>query len=70
MNEMKENPVIFLDTKEVAELIRSTPKTVWGLVQDDKIPFYRRGRKLLFKRTEIIKWVEEGQKDSAVTTNH
>ncbi len=36
--------------------------TLYALVHRRQIPFYKRGKKLYFKREELEAWIEEGRK--------
>ena len=59
---MSEN-VIFMDTKSVAELLNVKINTVYSWIHYNQIPdrIYRKlGRKPIFIRDELIKWVFEG----------
>lgn len=51
----------FLSTKEAADFLKSTPKSIYALVHDKSIPHYKRagGSRLLFKKSELIEWVEK-----------
>ena len=52
----------YLTTKEVAKLLKATETWIKQLVKKKIIPSYKIGRKRLFKREEIDKWIES-QKD-------
>ncbi len=38
--------------------------TIYGLTSARGIPHYRQGKKLRFKRSELIQWIESGRKPS------
>jgi len=52
----------YLTTKEVARLLKATESWIKQLVKKKRIPSYKIGRKRLFKKEEIDKWIES-QKD-------
>ena len=46
----------FMTVTEAAELLRLSPKTLYGLVSQRRIPFRKAGRRLLFLQSELIEW--------------
>ena len=57
------------DVKELADYIKLTVPTVYGLVHKNKIPFYKKGKKLYFKKDEINEWLSEGRNRSKSELN-
>ena len=55
----------FLNVKEVATYLALKASTVYSLVEEKKIPHYRIGRQIRFKRSEIDEWMNS-QKEPAV----
>ena len=53
-----ENP---LRIKEVAKYLTKSTATIYGYVQQKKIPHYKRGNKLWFFKTEILDWIKTGK---------
>jgi excisionase family DNA binding protein len=53
----KERP-IYLTLKEVAELLKVKPRTVYAWVSDNRIPFERKGSLLRFRLDAVIAWNE------------
>jgi excisionase family DNA binding protein len=51
-------PPIYLTLKEVAELLRVKPRTVYAWVSDNRIPFERKGSLLRFRLDAIVAWNE------------
>lgn len=51
----------FIDVEGVAKLLQLSKQTIYGLVNQKKIPFHKRGKKLYFLKTEIIQWVVAGR---------
>jgi excisionase family DNA binding protein len=46
----------FLNVNEAAEFLRIAPKTLYGLVNQRRIPFRKAGRRLLFLESELLEW--------------
>ena len=55
---MEENT--FLLVEEASELLRTSKSTLYKLTMNSKIPHYKFGRNLLFKKEELIQFVENG----------
>ena len=49
----------FLTVAEVASLIRVSPRTIYDMVSQRRIPFRKAGRLLLFEPGEIDRWTKE-----------
>jgi excisionase family DNA binding protein len=57
MAQAKEPP-IYLTLKEVAELLKVKPRTVYAWVSDNRIPFERKGSLLRFRLDAVVAWNE------------
>jgi excisionase family DNA binding protein len=53
----KDRP-IYLTLKEVAELLKVKPRTVYAWVSDNRIPFERKGSLLRFRLDAVVAWNE------------
>lgn len=51
-------PPIYLTLKEVAELLKVKPRTVYAWVSDNRIPFERKGSLLRFRLDAVLAWNE------------
>jgi len=51
-------PPTYLTLKEVAELLKVKPRTVYAWVSDNRIPFERKGSLLRFRLDSVIAWNE------------
>ena len=51
-----------MDIDEVCKLTKKTKWTIYKLSSQRLIPCSKKGQKLYFKRSEIIRWIENGQK--------
>ena len=54
---VKELP-IYLTLKEVAELLKVKPRTIYAWVSDKRIPYERKGSLLRFRLDVILAWNE------------
>ena len=55
---------VFINTKEVAEMLQISTVTVWDWKRNGKLPFYRIGSKVLFKKNEILATMNKIEKRS------
>jgi excisionase family DNA binding protein len=51
-------PPTYLTLKEVAELLKVKPRTVYAWVSDNRIPFERKGSLLRFRLDAVVAWNE------------
>ena len=49
----------FLKVEEVAELLRCKKRTIYDMVEQDRIPYRKVGGRLLFELDEIIEWTKK-----------
>ena len=54
-----------LTIREVAEYLKVTEKTVYGLAQKRKIPCFKVGGQWRFRREDLDAWIEDQQKEPA-----
>ena len=57
IKEAKELP-IYLTLKEVSELLKVKPRTIYAWVSDKRIPYERKGGLLRFRLEAILAWNE------------
>lgn len=60
---------VILNVKEASELLNLAKQTIYGLTSRNQIPFFKRGKKLYFKKQELLKWIEEGRAKTTTETN-
>lgn len=53
----------FLNLKEVAGILRVAPISVYRLIAKRAIPVYRACHKILFKRNDVLAYLEKHRKD-------
>jgi excisionase family DNA binding protein len=55
-----------LDVDEVADLLRKTRKAIYAMVERRQLPGIRRiGKRLLFRRSEVLEWLDHTCASSA-----
>ena len=50
-----------LNIKQVSELLNLAVPTLYSFTSKNILPHFKQGKKLYFKRSELLKWVEEGK---------
>jgi excisionase family DNA binding protein len=58
LQERHHNDVVFLNIDETSEFIKMKKSSIYQLVYLRKIPYYKRGKLLLFKKSELVQWIE------------
>ena len=53
----------FLSIQWLSVYLGISPKSAYAMVEQDKVPHYRIGRLIRFKRSEIDAWMEGNRKD-------
>ncbi|MCX6258635.1 MAG: helix-turn-helix domain-containing protein [Bacteroidia bacterium] len=59
-NSKKETDYVDLD--EACKILMKSKATVYGMTSTQKIPFYKRGKKLYFKKEELLHWLGQGRR--------
>lgn len=58
---MTSNEKMYLNVKEVAELLCYSKPYIYRLASEGVLPHYKpTPRRLIFKRTEVLEWLESG----------
>jgi excisionase family DNA binding protein len=52
----------FLNIVEAAEFLNLAQQTIYGLTSKREIPFFKRGKKLYFRESELVAWLEQGRR--------
>lgn len=55
-------PDQLLPSKQAAEFLNLSIFTIYGLVHQRKLVHYKQGKKLMFKRSELLQFIESGRK--------
>ncbi len=53
----------FLNIKEVAAILRVAPISVYRLIAKSALPVYRACRKILFKKKDVLEYLERHRQD-------
>lgn len=53
-----------LNVNEAAELTGLARQTLYGMTSQRTIPFFKRGKRILFKRSELEQWLLENRKQT------
>lgn len=61
-NQFLPSPKDILSIEEAADFLNLAKPTVYSLTSRREIPFFKTGKKLYFKRSELLKWIEDGKK--------
>lgn len=60
--DQKSDEETLLNVDEAADFLQEAKATLYSRTSRREIPFYKRGKKLYFKKKELIDWVEKGRK--------
>lgn len=60
--ELPINEKPLLTVTEAAELLNLAKPTIYAFVQKSEIPYMKKGKKLYFKKEDLLEWVQEGHK--------
>jgi excisionase family DNA binding protein len=52
-------PPVLLTVKEAAALLRVTPRFLYQLIAEQRIPHRRIGRAVRFERAELLAWTKQ-----------
>lgn len=63
--EESEQEIMFVP--QAAKFLNRAVATIYALVQKNELPHYRRGRQLLFKRSELLAWINEGKQEGGLS---
>lgn len=50
------------DVTQAVEFLKIPTSTLYTLTSQKKIPYYKRGKKLYFKKSELQLWIDKGKK--------
>ena len=57
-----------LTIQQASELVNLAPSTLYSKTSTGTIPFTKRGKKLYFRKSDLIRWIETGNIQPARTT--
>ena len=67
LREFGQNPVKdnsdndLLNIQEVAQMLNLAVPSIYGLVHRRKIPYIKRGKKLIFEKSQVEEWLKTGR---------
>ncbi len=61
-----DEPLIEID--EASKIIHKAKSTIYALARAHKLPYYKPGKMLQFKRSELMAWVETSKRATSVET--
>lgn len=53
-----------LNIDQACQLLNLAKQTVYSLTSQRKLPFFKRSKKLYFRRSELMQWILAGKKKS------
>ena len=59
INSLQRREVEFINIDEASKFLRLKKATIYQMVFKREIPFYKSTKKLLFKKSDLIEWVEK-----------
>lgn len=59
-----DSPLVFLTAQEAAALLRVQRRSLYRLVQQQRIPYRRIGRAIRFERNKLLAWTQPQPKES------
>lgn len=68
-NQNTSDKLEFLSTSDVADYIKLTVPSVYGLVHQNRIPYCKKGKKLYFIKSDIDKWILDGSNKTTSDLN-
>lgn len=51
----------FIDVVQAATLLNLAAATVYEKTSRKQLPHYKKGKKIMFKRSELVEWMESGK---------
>jgi excisionase family DNA binding protein len=61
LTSIKQNDTEFMDIEEASKFLKLKKSTLYQMVFKREIPFYKRTKKLLFKKSELVEWVDRNK---------
>ena len=62
LNQNPDIPEIYMTVKEVSELLRISPATVYRLIESRKMPYLKVGGQIRFRKLSIDAWARQREK--------
>jgi len=55
---------------QACQFLNLAKQTVYSLTSQRKLPFFKRSKKLYFRRSELLQWILAGKKKSTAEIEH
>lgn len=55
----------FIGAAKACEILGIKPQTLYGLTHRQQVPHYKTGKKLRFKKDELLKYLEDGRRSTS-----
>lgn len=62
--DLPENDLI--NVNYAAKILDTTKGTIYNLVHEKRIPYHKQGSKLYFFKSELLKWIKEGRRETSL----
>lgn len=59
----------YIGIKEACKILNFTTPTLYSKVCRREIPFYKKGNRLYFSKSELLEWIRQGKRKSANEIN-
>jgi excisionase family DNA binding protein len=53
----RDNYAVFMNIEQVASFVGLSKATIYGLTHERSIPHFKTGKRLYFKKSEIVNWI-------------
>ena len=60
----------YLNAKETADFLRLSITTIYSMTSRRQIPFYKRGKKLYFRRSDLEQWMDSSRRKDRLETKN
>lgn len=54
-------PDALIDVEQAARLLKLSRATIYEKTSQRQLPFYKKGKKIVFKKSELMSWIESGK---------
>jgi len=65
VQKQESDPIEILNSDQAAEFLHLAKPTLYTLTHKRKVPFYKNGKKVLFKKHELQEWMDSGRQYQA-----
>lgn len=64
------DPDALLTVSQAASMLHLSPHTIYGLLHRRQLPSLKRGRRVYFKKADLLKYVEDGRRNVQSSLGH